>query len=177
MHEQIVQKKVNGNLKLEKIQIPMKICKDPNIKTKPSPSSRSPTPHHKISDDLQKLVDSGQERIKTYLSVNGTVPDFRPTKPSGEYYAMAELTQEQRKEVTAKRTAYVKELQNDLIKFITSNGGKVISKPYSINIMYAEVPSALIKQLEKRNDVLDIDRGDQKISIPHPIYKNPPTKK
>ncbi|MBI5377820.1 MAG: hypothetical protein HZA82_04275, partial [Thaumarchaeota archaeon] len=163
---------INGKLKLEKIYISMKICKDSNIKIKPSPPPRSPIPYKKISDDLQKLVDSGQERIKTYISVNGTVPDFRPTKSSSEYYAMAELTQKQRKEVTAKRITYVKELQKDLIKFITGNGGKIISKPYPINTLYAEVPSALIKQLEKRNDVLDMDRGDRKISIPHLIYKD-----
>ncbi|MBI5147282.1 MAG: hypothetical protein HZA84_08745 [Thaumarchaeota archaeon] len=172
MHEQIVQKKVDGKIRLQKIQVPMKICKDPNIKIKLSPSPRSPTPHKKISDDLQKLVDSGQERIRTYISVNGTVPDFRPTKSSGEYYAMAELTQEQRKEVTVKRTAYVKELQKDLVKFMISNDGKILSKPYPINILYAEVPAKLLKDLEKRNDVLDMDRGDQKVSIPHLIYKD-----
>lgn len=172
MHEQIVQKKVDGKLRLEKIQVPMKICKEQNIKIKPSLPPKSTIPHKKISDDLEKLLKSGQERIKIYINVNGTVPDFRPTKPSGEYYTMAELTQEQRKEVTVKRTAYVIMLQKDLVKFMTGNDGKVTSRSYPTNILYAEVPTKLVKELEKRNDVLDIDRGDKKVYIPSPIYKN-----
>ena len=119
----------------------------------------------KMSDDLLKMIHSEQKMIEISISGNGTVPDFRPTKSSGMYYGMPELTQEQRDLVVAKSSAYIKNLQKDLVKFIINNGGKVKYQDIFRNSLTAEIPTTLIKKLEKRNDVIFMQRADQKIGI------------
>lgn len=103
----------------------------------------------------------------------GAVPDFRPTKPSGEYYGMPELTQEQRNLVASKSSAYVKDLQKNLVKFITDNGGKVTYQDMFLNSLTAEVPSKLVKKLAERSDVISIERGDKKYSTTDYTQKKP----
>ncbi|MBI5697486.1 MAG: hypothetical protein HZC29_03100 [Thaumarchaeota archaeon] len=165
MHEQIVQKKIDGKMKLQKIQVPMKICKDPNFVAKPtSPQKPKFSLKSKISDSAQRLIDSGQEKIKIEITGNGTIPDFRPKKSFGEYYAVVDLTQEQRDEYSAKSKAYVKKLEKILTKFIENNGGKVTYQSDLSNTLYAEIPIAFVKELEKRTDILYIDRGDRKLT-------------
>lgn len=171
MHEQIVQKKIDGKLRLQKIQVPMKICKDPNYVAKPIPTQIQKTTYEKVDSDLKKMADCGEKRIKVSISMRGAIPDFRPTKPSGEYYGMPELTQEQRNEVSAKSKAYVKEFQKDIVKFIEDNGGKILNQRTYMNWLYTEIPSDLLDDLEKRDDVVHI-HGNKKMSIPRPIYKD-----
>lgn len=80
----------------------MKICKDPNYVAKPAPPEQSRIIlKSKISDSAQHLINSGQEKIEVSITGNGTIPDFRPKKPSGEYYAVMDLTQEQKDEYSA----------------------------------------------------------------------------
>ncbi|MBI5146352.1 MAG: hypothetical protein HZA84_03935, partial [Thaumarchaeota archaeon] len=110
----------------------------------------------KISDSAQQLIDSGQEKIKIEITGNGTIPDFRPKKPSGEYYAVVDLTQEQINEYSAKSKAYVKKLQKILTKFIENNGSKVTYQSDLSNTLYAEIPVGFVKELVKRKDVMYI---------------------
>ncbi len=166
-----MQKKIDGKLRLQKIQVPMKICKDPNFMAKPIPIPIQKTPYEKVEPDLKRMMECGEKKIKVLISLRGAVPDFRPIKPSGEYYGMPELTQEQRNEVSAKSKAYVKELQKEIVKFIEDNGGEVFNQRTYSNLLYAEIPSELLDDLEGREDVIRIN-GNKKMSIPRPIYKN-----
>lgn len=171
MHEQIMQKKIDGKLRLQKIQVPMTICKDPNYVAKPIPTPIQKTTYEKVDSDLKKMVDCGEKRIKVSISMRGAVPDFRPTKPSGEYYMMSELTQEQRNEVSAKSKAYVKELQKDTVKLIEDNGGEILFQPAYMNWLFTEIPSEILNDLEKRDDVVNI-HVDAKKHIPRLIHKD-----
>lgn len=171
MHEQIVQKKIDGKLRLQKIQVPMKICKDPNFVAKPIPPPIQKTLYEKTETDLKKMIYCGEKKIKVTISMRGAVPDFRPIKPSGEYYGMPELTQEQRNEVSAKSKAYVKELQTEIVKLIKDGGGTILNQGTYRNSLYAEIPFELLDDIEKRDDVIHIE-GNKKMSLPRPIYKN-----
>lgn len=157
MHEQIVQKKIDGKLRLQKIQVPMKICKDPNYVAKPIPPQEPKfILKTKISDSAQQLIDSRQEKITIKITGNGTIPDFRPKKLSGEYYAVVDLTQEQIDEYSSKSKAYVKKLQKILTKFIENHGGKITYESNLSNTLYAEIPVGFVKELVKRKDVMYI---------------------
>jgi len=157
MHEQIVQKKIDGKIRLQKIQVPMKICKDPNYVAKPIPPPEAKfVLKTKIMDSAQKLIDSGQEKITIEIIGNGTIPDFRPKKPSGEYYAIVDLTQKQVDDYVAKSKAHVKKLQKILTKIIEHNGGKVTYESNLSNTLYAEIPVGFVKELVKRKDVMYI---------------------
>jgi hypothetical protein len=171
MHEQIVQKKIDGKLRLQKIQVPMKICKDPNYVEKPISPPIQHTQYEKVELDLKKMIDCGEKRIKVLISMRGAVPDFRPTKPSGEYYGMPELTQEQRNEVSAKSKAFVKEFQKDIVKFVEDNSGKITYQGTYSNLLSVEIPAELLDDLEKRDDTVRIS-GNKKMSAPRPIEKD-----
>lgn len=173
MHEQIMQKKIDGKLRLQKIQVPMKICTstDELYKKKPTPISHPTVP--KIGERLQNLIDYCQPKtVKVGISILGPYPDFRPKKPSGEYYGMPELTQEQRNEVRAKTIEYSIKKQENLTKFIKENGGRITTEDRSRtpDLFYAEIPTKLLKELEKRNDVIRISPVT-KYYITDPIKK------
>lgn len=175
MHEQIVQKKIDGKLRLQKIQVPMKICtlSDELYKKKPTPISHPPVP--KIGERLQNLIDYCHPKtVKVGISVLGPYPDFRPKKLSGEYYGMPELTQEQRNEIRAKTIEYSIKKQENLTEFIKENNGRILTEDRyrTPDLFYAEIQTKLLKELEKRNDILRISPVT-KYYITDPIYKKP----
>jgi hypothetical protein len=186
MHEQIVQKKVDGKIKLEKIQVPMKICKSINDSTikKPKPKPDEPNtdpscplrtktlcellknwqeqvkknPLFKVDKLLLKDVSLGIDPVSIRIAVKGAISDFKPLDSSGKPIAMPKLTQEQRDMVIAQRKAQAESYQKDLIQFLKDNGGTITRTDYHINFISARVPSSLVDDIAERGDVVRISK-------------------